>query len=117
VDIAAASSLPGFLPPGRNLILIPANELTAATAGSLEDSGVRVIVMAALPRAGEREQFARAGAAAYVTMDIDTEPLLAIVRNILAGSKEGMAASAIPSVKISGTGSPTPAVAPAPGWQ
>ena len=48
----------------------------------LAAAGVRVVVLAPVPRQGERDRYLRAGAAAYLPMDVDGRELVRSVRNV-----------------------------------
>ncbi|KAA0229431.1 hypothetical protein EDM76_11950 [bacterium] len=65
-----------------DIVVTTASECEPERCERLTARGARVIVLAAIPRDTERERYLRAGAVAYVPMDVDTGKLLAEIRRL-----------------------------------
>lgn len=59
-----------------DVIVSPAADLSVEDCVRLAGRGVHVIILAPLPRPSEEERYARAGAAGYLPMAVDTAPLV-----------------------------------------
>lgn len=59
-----------------DVVVSPAADLAVDDCERLSARGVHVIILAPLPRPSEEERYARAGAANYLPMAVDTAPLV-----------------------------------------
>ncbi len=58
-----------------NVVVTSSNDCSPSVCASLSSRGIRVIVLAPLPTAAERDAYGRAGSTAYLAMQVDHEPL------------------------------------------
>ncbi len=72
----AFASLPGFNGLQRGDVVVTTSpHLPTSLCASLAGKGVLVVVLAALPSAGEQAEYLRAGGSAYLPMAVDVAPL------------------------------------------
>lgn len=67
------------LAPG-DMVITPVADCPLERCSELARSGVRVIILAPIPRESERQQYLDAGASGYVPMTIDSNDLIAAIR-------------------------------------
>lgn len=72
----------GHYAPGA-ILLIPVTELPISRCEELARLGLRVIVLAAMPRDADASRYREAGAAAYIPMSVDLTPLFETIRSTL----------------------------------
>jgi len=63
-------------PQPRDIVVATASDCPTERVAELATSGVRVIILAAVPREGDRDRYRQAGARAYVPMTVDTALLV-----------------------------------------
>jgi DNA-binding NarL/FixJ family response regulator len=68
------------------VVVATTSDCPSERCAELAASGVRVVVLAPVPRPGERERYLRAGAAAYLPMDVDGRELVRSVRHVATDS-------------------------------
>lgn len=73
---------PGDPPASTEIVVTTVSECEPERCGRLTSKGAMVIVLAAIPREGERERYLQSGAAAYVPMSVDSAELLAEIQRL-----------------------------------
>lgn len=63
-------------PQPRDIVVATASDCPTDRVAELATAGVRVIILAAVPREGDRDRYRQAGACAYVAMAVDTTLLV-----------------------------------------
>ncbi|MGD9934354.1 MAG: hypothetical protein AB7T37_11630 [Dehalococcoidia bacterium] len=58
-----------------NVVVTSSNDCSLTVCADLSSRGIRVIVLAPLPTAAERDAYQRAGSTAYLAMEVNHEPL------------------------------------------
>lgn len=72
-----------------DIVVTPASDCEPEHCARLARSGVKVIVLAAIPREREKEQYLAAGAAAYVPMAVDLDQLLSEIHGAMERPERG----------------------------
>lgn len=76
----------GAPPPSRHdVVLATTSDLPSERCAELASAGVRVVMLAAVPRERERSRYTAAGAAAYLPMTADGSQLVAELRALGGG--------------------------------
>ena len=68
-----------------DMVITPVADCPPERCTELARAGIRVIVLAPIPRDAERQQYLDAGASGYVPMTIDSNDLIAAIRGAVAG--------------------------------
>jgi DNA-binding NarL/FixJ family response regulator len=72
--------------PLPTIVVAPSHDLTTGECTTIAQKGLHVIVLAAVPREHEREAYERAGAYAYLEMDISNRRLVECIDAIAGGT-------------------------------
>jgi len=76
--VATATAVGGVA--AGDVVVAPAAELSVSDCARLARDGVRVVVLAPIPRLLEEHRYSAAGARSYLPMTVDTGPLIEAVK-------------------------------------
>jgi hypothetical protein len=81
VDVESMTALDDDLP--ARILLTTTVDCDVARCTSLAAAGMDVVVLAVMPGDAERATYLAAGAKAYLAMELDVAPLVAVIEELL----------------------------------
>lgn len=71
-------------PKPEDVVVATTTDCPSERVAELTTAGVRVIILAAVPRASEQDRYRKAGAQAYIPMTVDTTQLVDAIQQAAA---------------------------------